>query len=70
MEITKSIAQISFILFFTIFVLAELFWILEKGNDEEVYSNLPFNGFFFALLDSYKFAIGDFEAITNAFEGG
>jgi len=67
-EITKSISQISFILFFTIFVLAELFWILEKGNSEATLSDKPFGGFFYAILHSYKFSIGDFEAIANDFE--
>lgn len=66
-EIIGSITAISFMLAFVIYVQAELFWILEKGNPEPFYRTTTF-GFFRAMLDSYKMAVGDFGPIVDNFE--
>mmetsp|Transcript_20363 Transcript_20363/g.27533 ORF Transcript_20363/g.27533 Transcript_20363/m.27533 type:complete len:125 (+) Transcript_20363:1095-1469(+) len=55
-------------LFFVIYVQAQLFWILEKGNEFAVYQTKPLNGFFSLMLDSYKMAVGDFGPIVDNFE--
>ena len=67
-EIVKSIAQIGSMLLFVVCVQAELFWVLEKNSKVPTYSSKPFNGIFYAFLDSYQMAIGDFEPVQNSFQ--
>lgn len=58
-------------LFFIIFVQAELFWVLDENSIDPSYRSKgrDLSGFFTALIDSYKLAVGDFEPIQDTFIG-
>ena len=65
-EVTKASIQIGTLLFFIVITMAMLIQILDANSFNRTYVGV--DGFVKAWVDSYKFSLGDFEAISNAFE--